>query len=98
MAGLSLAAAVEYSFLLGVVTLGAATSYDALKHGRLMLQTFDHYSLIIGVVVAFIAAIISVKWMVNYLSRHGLEIFGYYRVIAAAVATLFLLATKMIWI
>ena len=91
MAGLSLAAAVEYSFLLGVVTLGAATAYDALKHGRLMLQTFDHYSLIIGVVVAFIAAIISVKWMVNYLSRHGLEIFGYYRVIIAVLATVFLL-------
>lgn len=98
MVGLSLAAAVEYSFLLGVVTLGAATAYDALKHGRLMLQTFNHYSLIIGVAVAFIAAIISVKWMVNYLSRHGLEIFGYYRVIAAVVATVFLLTTKMIWI
>jgi len=98
MVGLSLAAAVEYSFLLGVVTLGAATAYDALKHGRLMLQMFDHYALIIGVVVAFIAAAISVKWMVSYLSRYGLEIFGYYRVIIAVLATVFLLAAKMIWI
>jgi undecaprenyl-diphosphatase len=96
--GLSLASAVEYSFLLGVVTLGAATAFDALKHGQLMLQTFDHYSLIIGVAVAFVAAVISVKWMVNYLSRHGLEIFGYYRVIVAVVATVFLLTSKMIWI
>jgi undecaprenyl-diphosphatase len=96
LVGLSMEATVEYSFLLGVVTLGAATAYDTLKHGRLMLQTFDHYSLIIGVVVAFIAAFISVKWMVNYLSRHGLEIFGYYRVMAAAAATLFLLTTQMI--
>ena len=39
--GLSLPAAVEYSFLLGVVTLGAATAYDALKHGQMMLQTFE---------------------------------------------------------
>jgi undecaprenyl-diphosphatase len=98
MVGLSLAAAVEYSFLLGVVTLGAATAYDTLKHGRLMLQTFDHYALIIGVVVAFVAAAISVKWMVSYLSRHGLEIFGYYRVIIAVLATAFLLTAKMIWI
>jgi undecaprenyl-diphosphatase len=98
LVGLSLAAAVEYSFLLGIVTLGAATTYDALKHGRLMLQTFDHYSLIIGVVVAFIAALISVKWMVSYLSRHGLEIFGYYRVIIAVLTTVFLVATEMIWI
>ena len=93
MVGLSMTAAVEYSFLLGVVTLGAATAYDTLKHGQLMLQTFDHYSLIIGVVVAFIAAVISVKWMVRYLSRHGLALFGYYRVGIAVAATVFLLAT-----
>ena len=91
LVGLSMEAAVEYSFLLGVVTLGAATSYDTLKHGQMMLQTFDHYSLILGVVVAFITAIISVKWMVNYLSRHGLEIFGYYRVIISVLTTVFLL-------
>ncbi len=93
MVGLSMTAAVEYSFLLGVVTLGAATAYDTLKHGQLMLQTFDHYSLIIGVVVAFIAAVISVKWMVRYLSRHGLALFGYYRVGIAIAATVFLLTT-----
>lgn len=98
LVGLSIEAAVEYSFLLGVVTLGAATAYDTLKHGQLMLLTFDHYSLIIGVVVAFIAAVISVKWMVSYLSRHGLEIFGYYRVMIAVLTTVFLLTTKMIWI
>jgi len=97
LVGLTMAAAVEYSFLLGVVTLGAATAYDTLKHGPLMLQTFDHYSLIIGVVVAFVAAVVSVKWMVRYLSRHGLEIFGYYRVVIAAVTAVFLLATKMKW-
>jgi len=93
LVGMSMEAAVEYSFLLGVVTLGAATAYDALKHGQLMLQTFDHFSLIVGVVVAFIAAVISVKWMVSYLSSHGLEIFGYYRVIIAVATTFFLLTT-----
>lgn len=93
LVGLSLEAAVEYSFLLGVVTLGAATAYDTLKHGQLMLQTFDHFSLFIGIVVAFIAAAISVKWMVSYLSRHGLEIFGYYRVLLALGTLAFLLTT-----
>lgn len=94
MVGLSIAAAVEYSFLLGVVTLGSATAYDTLKHGRLMLQTFDHGALIIGVLTAFIAALVSVKWMVSYLSRHGLEIFGYYRVIIAVLTTVFLLTVE----
>ena len=87
LVGLSLPAAVEFSFLLGVVTLGAATAYDALKHGKLMLQTFDPLALAVGLVFAFLAAVVSVKWMVNYLNRHGLAIFGYYRVALALLVT-----------
>jgi len=91
LVGLSLSAAVEFSFLLGLVTLSAATAYDALKHGQLMLQTFDLLSLAVGVVFAFISAILSVKWMVGYLNRHGLAIFGYYRVALALVVGALLL-------
>jgi undecaprenyl-diphosphatase len=86
LVGLSLSAAVEFSFLLGLITLSAATAYDALKHGQVMLQTFDVLSLAVGVLFAFLAAVLSVKWMVAYLNRHGLAIFGYYRVGLALVA------------
>ena len=86
MVGLSLPAAVEYSFLLGVVTLGAATAYDALKQGQIMLQTFEVLPIAVGLLFAFISAVVSVKWMVAYLNRHGLAVFGYYR-IAIALAT-----------
>ncbi|MFP5214211.1 MAG: undecaprenyl-diphosphate phosphatase, partial [Acidobacteriota bacterium] len=85
LVGLSLSAAVEFSFLLGVVTLGAATAYDGLKHGKVMLQTFDAMPLAVGLFFAFISAVISIKWMVSYLNRHGLEIFGYYRIALAVV-------------
>ncbi len=85
LVGLSLSAAVEFSFLLGLVTLSAATAYDTLKHGQLMMQTFDGLSLLVGVIFAFVAALVSVKWMVGYLNRHGLAIFGYYRVVLALV-------------
>jgi undecaprenyl-diphosphatase len=95
LVGLSLPAAVEYSFLLGVVTLGAATGYDGLKHGHIMVQTFDPYSLAIGVFFAFVAAVVSVKWMVSYLNRHGLSIFGYYRV-GLAIVVAILLGTGII--
>jgi undecaprenyl-diphosphatase len=95
LVGLSLPAAVEYSFLLGVVTLGAATAYDGLKHGHIMMQTFDPQSLVIGLFFAFIAAVLSVKWMVSYLNSHGLAIFGYYRV-ALALTVAFLLVTRFI--
>lgn len=83
LVGLSLPAAVEFSFLLGVVTLGAATAYDALKHGHAILQTFDIASVAIGLVFAFISAVVSIKWMVAYLNNHSLAIFGYYRVLLA---------------
>jgi len=85
MVGLSLPAAVEFSFLLGLITLSAATGYETLKHGQIMLQTFDASSLAVGVFFAFVAAILSVKWMVGYLHRHGLAIFGYHRVALALV-------------
>jgi undecaprenyl-diphosphatase len=90
MVGLSLSAAVEYSFLLGLLTLGAATAYDALGQGQLMLQTFDALPIAIGLLFAFISAVISVKWMVAYLNRHGLTIFGYYRVAVALVTTVWI--------
>lgn len=95
LVGLSMSATVEYSFLLGMVTLGAATVYDALRHGEVMLQTFDLPSLAIGLLFAFVSAIVSVKWMVTYLERHGLALFGYYRV-GLAIVTAILLAIHMI--
>ena len=95
LVGLSMSATVEYSFILGMVTLSAATVYDALRHGEVMLQTFDVPSLAIGLVFAFVSAIVSIKWMVTYLERHGLALFGYYRV-GLAMVTAILLATHII--
>ena len=95
LVGLSLPAAVEYSFLLGLVTLSAATGYDALKHGQIMLQTFDPVALAVGIGFAFVAAVLSVKWMVGYLNRHGLALFGYYRVALALVVGALLLGGRL---
>ncbi len=86
LVGLSMPAAVEFSFLLGLVTLTAATALDAYKHGHLMLQMFDAVSMGVGLLGAFIFAVVSVKWMVAYLNRHSLAVFGYYRVLIAVVA------------
>lgn len=78
--GLRLAAAVEFSFLLGVVTLGAATCYDGLKHGPTMLKHYGVEDMVLGFLFAFISAVIAIKWMVSYLKRHGMSVFGYYRI------------------
>lgn len=91
-AGLSVSAAVEFSFLLGLITLGAATVHDAWEHGSIMVQEIGWSALIIGTATAWISAVIAVKWMVGYLNRHSLAIFGWYR-LAAAVVMLILILT-----
>ena len=84
--GLSMEAAIEFSFLLGFVTLGAATLYTAAKDGKLMIDSFGIAIPLLGLVVAFAAAVVSIRWMVGYLSRHDLAIFGWYRLAIAALA------------
>jgi undecaprenyl-diphosphatase len=90
LVGLSLPAAVEFSFLLGVLTLSAATAYDALKHGREMLEAFGPAPLAVGFVAAWLSAMLAVKWMVGYLNKHGMDIFGWYRIGLAIVVAIWL--------
>jgi undecaprenyl-diphosphatase len=89
--GLSLPAAVEFSFLLGVATLTAATAFDLLRHGREIVDAFGYAVPILGVVVAFVSAVVSIRWMVDYLQRRSLAVFSVYRLLAAAVAAVLLL-------
>jgi undecaprenyl-diphosphatase len=42
-------------------------------------------------VFAFVSAVIAIRWMVSYLRRHGLEIFGWYRLVIAGIALVLLL-------
>lgn len=93
-ARLSVAAAVEFSFLLGLLTLGAATVHDAWKHGGEMLSTIGWLPLVVGTATAWLSAVIAVKWMVGYLNRHSLSIFGWYR-IGAAIVMLALIFTGL---
>lgn len=92
LVGLSLPAAVEFSFLLGLLTLTAATAYDGLKYGREMLESFGPLPLLLGLLAAWASAVLAVKWMVGYLNRHGLAIFGYYRILLALVIAGLILA------
>jgi undecaprenyl-diphosphatase len=95
LVGLGIVAAVEFSFLVGFVILLGATTYEALKNGQELLDTYGLVDPLIGFVVAFVAAAAAVTWMVRYLERHDLSIFGWYR-IAIAALTLGLLATDVI--
>ncbi len=78
--GYSLAAALEFSFLLGLATLSAATILELVTNGSELKATYGVTNPLIGVVVAGVSAFIAVKWMVGYLQRHDLKVFGYYRI------------------
>ena len=93
--GLSMSAALEFSFLLGLVTLSAATVYEALGSGQRMIDHFGIAVPLLGVLVAFVAAALSIKWLIGYLARHDLAIFGWYRIFIAAL-TIVLVATGAI--
>ncbi|MCX7031666.1 MAG: undecaprenyl-diphosphate phosphatase [Spirochaetes bacterium] len=87
--GLSVPASVEFSFLLGLLTLGAATGYEAVKSGGEIVAAFGVVTPIVGFAVAAVCAFIAVRWMVSWLKTRSLSVFGWYRIgIGAVVAAL----------
>lgn len=95
VAGLALTAAVEFSFLLGLLTLGAATAYKLLDSGSVLLTEYGVMQLLIGFAAAWVSATLAVKWMVSWLTRHGMAVFGWWRLIAAGVVAGLLLTGNM---
>ncbi|WP_417350946.1 undecaprenyl-diphosphate phosphatase [Flavobacterium alkalisoli] len=87
---LSRKAAAEFSFFLAVPTMFGATakkSYDYYKAGFELSQDQVNM-LIVGNVVAFVVAMLAINTFINYLSRHGFKMFGYYRIIAGVAVIL----------
>ena len=95
LVGLSIGAAVEFSFLLGVVTLLAATVYKAKEAGPVMIDEYGWQPMIVGSLAAYVSAVLAVKWMVAYLKKHGMALFGYYRIAIAILAAALILAGLM---
>ncbi len=86
LVGLSLSAAVEFSFLLGLATLGAATIVTAAEDGSQLIDLFGWFTPLVGLVVAFLAALASIRWMVSWLQDRSLDVFGYYRIAIGLLA------------
>ncbi|MDH3301194.1 MAG: undecaprenyl-diphosphate phosphatase [Acidimicrobiia bacterium] len=86
LVGLSLSAAVEFSFLLGLATLGAATVVTAASDGGQLIDLFGWFTPLVGLVVAFVAAVASIRWMVSWLQQRSLDVFGFYRIAVGLLA------------
>lgn len=83
LSGLSISKAAEFSFLLGLVTLSAASSYKLITEGSAIAEILNLGPAIFGCAVAFITGAIAVKCLINYLNSHGLSIFAWYRLLLA---------------
>ena len=77
-------AAAEFSFFLAVPTMFAATLYDLYK-GRHEISMDGAQLIAIGFVVSFIVALVVVRWLIGFISRHGFMPFAYYRILVGGV-------------
>jgi undecaprenyl-diphosphatase len=84
---LTMRQAAEFSFFLAVPTITAAAALKTYQHIEDIHGT-DIDSLLIGNLVAFVVAMISIKYFVNFISRHGMKVFGYYRIIIGVLILL----------
>ena len=83
LAGLNAAKAAEFSFLVGLPVLAGAAVYKAAKTGPAMIEVFGWTNALLGAGVAAISALIAVKFLVHFITRHGLAGFAYYRLLLA---------------
>ncbi len=93
--GLGVRAAVEFSFLLGAVTLGAAAAAEAYSARATLLADLGVAAPAVGVVVALASAAVTVRLFLGFLTRRGLAPFGWYRIGVGAI-TLLALATGVL--
>jgi undecaprenyl-diphosphatase len=93
LVGLSHQSAVEYSFLLGIPTLLGACAKKILDYREEIPQFIDgeHMPiLVISLIVSFLVALITIRFMVSIVSKYGFKYFGYYRILAGLVLLIIL--------
>lgn len=88
--GLKRSAAAEFSFIVGLPVLLIATAYKGLSSGHALIHQVGSLSLLVGLATSAVFAFISVKWLVSFLNKHGLAVFGWYRLVLAVVVFLVL--------
>ena len=91
--------AAEFSFFLAVPTMLAATGYKLLSNYKVLFFNADQSLnkqnislLLIGNIVAFLVAMVAIKFLITFLTKHGFRLFGYYRIAVGLVLIILLIA------
>ena len=87
--GLARPLAAEFSFLLAIPTMAAASAYSLLKH-HVGMTGEEWTALAVGFVVTFLVSLFAVSWLMNFIKTHTFELFGWYRMILAVIVAGFL--------
>jgi undecaprenyl-diphosphatase len=89
LTGLNRSAATEFSFLLAIPTMFAASAYDIYKSREIISQQ-GFLALFVGTVLSFFFALIAVKFLIGYVKKHDFTAFGVYRIILAILFWIFI--------
>ena len=92
--GLTRKRAAEFSFFLAVPTMAGATLLDLLdlmKEETAWATSHNIGMLVLGCVVAFVVALLAMKWFVGFLTKYGFKAFGYYRILVGTIIIVLLL-------
>lgn len=88
--------AAEFSFFLAVPTMLAATGYSLLKlflsEGGVQLISDNLTTLVVGNIVAFIVALLAIKFFISFVTKYGFKLFGWYRIIVGALILILMAA------
>lgn len=85
LVGLKPTKAAEFSFLVGLPVLAGAAVVKGYRSGPAMIEVFGWSNVLLGILVAAISAAVAVKFLVGFLTRHGLLAFALYRIALAGV-------------
>lgn len=89
LAGIERKTATEFSFFLAMPTMLAAASYDMYKNAGLISQS-DMLAIAVGFVTAFLSALLVVRAILTFISKHTYRAFGWYRIVLGVVVGMWL--------
>jgi undecaprenyl-diphosphatase len=82
--------AAEFSFFLAVPTMFAASAYKLLKDYEVLFEGHNVTTLLTGNVVAFVVALLAIRFFIHFLTKYGFKLFGYYRIVVGLLLLMLL--------